>query len=153
MPRGLSLISIAVGLLLAADAAGQTRERVKVSNIRMGFPYGGNSGMRGGIFKAGQWAPVYVDLECIRDFDPAENIYVIVETTDGDGVITEGQVEVAGLKKKGDVLRSVELGRVPYLKPGSLYSSTVSVRIKGVESGKTFGEQNGSPSSAVESPT
>jgi hypothetical protein len=148
MRRGPSLLSLVLGLLLAADASAQTRERVKILNIHIGFPAAGVSGSRSGIFKAGQWAPVYVDLECIRDFDPPENLYVIVDTTDGDGVLAEGQVEITGLKLKGDVLRSIELGRVPYLKPGS-YQANVSVRVKGVKSEKTFGESTASYLSAI----
>jgi hypothetical protein len=146
MRRGFSLLSLALLLLAAAHLSAQTRERVKVSNVRLGLPPS-----RGGVnlYKAGQWAPVYFDLECVRDIDPPENLIVIVETKDADETITEGQVEISGLKLKGDQLRSVELGRVPYLKPGSTYSSSVVVRIKGKDSGKNFGESSDKTFSSI----
>jgi hypothetical protein len=130
MRRGLSLSIVATLLVFAADASAQ-RERVKVTNVKLGFT--------GGVYKAGQWAPVYVDLECVRDTE--EKLLLIVETKDADDSITEGSVEIAPMLK-GDRLTSSELGRIPYLKPGMSYGAGVTVTIKGLESGKTFGSSN-----------
>jgi hypothetical protein len=152
MRRGFTLATLAVIFLVPSAAFAQlSRERVKISNVRLGFPYGGVGGMRGGLFKAGQWTPVYVDLECVRDTDPEENLLLIVETQDADEAITEGVVEFPAMKEN-DRIRGNELGRIPYLKPGSWYASTVAVRVKGAKSGRTYGEIKDRTFSGVESP-
>jgi hypothetical protein len=138
MLRGLTLATLSLGLLLPGLAAGQTRERVKVTNIRLGLPVGpySSEASRRGVFKAGQWAPVYFDLECVRDVD--ERFVIVVETKDADELSTEGSIEI-GSMRKDDRLTAAELGRLPYLKPGQTYSA-VTVKVKGAESGKTYGE-------------
>ncbi|HJZ92411.1 MAG TPA: hypothetical protein VKE40_16160 [Gemmataceae bacterium] len=138
MRRGLTLAILSLGLLLPGFAAGQTRERVKVTNIRLGLPVGPYSSelSRRGMFKVGQWAPVYLDLECVRDVD--ERLVIVVETKDADELSTEGSIEI-GSMRKDDRLTAAELGRVAYLKPGQTYSA-VTVKVKGAESGKTYGE-------------
>lgn len=135
MPRGLTLAALALALALpAASPAQLSRERIKVTDVRLGLP--GTGGVKG--FKAGQWAPVYVDLECSRDTE--EDFQVIVSTTDADEAVTEGSVELPAMNK-GDVLRGNELGRLPYLKPGLTYSgASVKVRVKGAKSGRVIGE-------------
>ena len=134
MLRRLILAVVPLGLLLLPGVAGaQTRERVKITSVRLGLPkgpYGGDTG-RPTVFKPGQWAPVYVDLECVRDTE--EDLQLVVETKDADEAITEGTVGL-GAMNKGDKLSGNELGRLPYLKPGSTYS-TVTVRIKGAKTG------------------
>jgi hypothetical protein len=140
MRRGLTLAVLSLGLILPATGGAQTRERVKITNVRLGLPKGpfGGENSRPTVFKPGQWAPVYVDLECVRDLD--EDIQLVVETRDADDAITEGTVDLGGvLKTKGDKVASNELGRLPYLKPGIAFS-TVTVRVKGAKSGRTYSE-------------
>jgi hypothetical protein len=153
MCRGLTLAVLSLGLLLPATAGAQTRERVKITNVRLGLPkgpFGGDTG-RPTVFKPGQWAPVYVDLECVRDLD--EDIQLVVETRDADEAITEGVVDLGGvLKVKGDKLASNELGRLPYLKPGNSYA-TVTVRVKGAKTGRTYSEAVERTFGSVEGPT
>jgi hypothetical protein len=154
MRRGILLLPLALLLLLPATLLAQTRERVKVTGVRLGLPLGpfNNDSSRRGIFKAGQWAPVYVDLECTKDTDEA--LLVVVETEDADDAATEGVIEIAAMSK-GDRLTGSELGRLAYLKPGKTYAQ-VKVRIKGAESGRTFGEsatQSGmTTSTSIEGP-
>lgn len=148
MPRGLFLAVIALAFA-PSNSFAQTRERVKVTGVRIGFPVGaGGSTTAKTVFKAGQWAPVYVDLECTKDTE--ELLHLVVETKDADEAITEGFVEIPAMKK-GDRLTGNELGRLPYLKPGAAYCA-ISVRIKGAESGRTYGELSERGFSAVQSP-
>jgi hypothetical protein len=140
MRRGLTLAVLSLGLFLPPTAGAQTRERVKITNVRFGLPKGpfGGDNSRPTVFKPGQWAPVYVDLECVRDLD--EDIQLVVETRDADDAITEGVVDLGGvLKTKGDRLASNELGRLPYLRAGNAYAA-VSVRIRGAKTGRTYSE-------------
>jgi hypothetical protein len=151
MRRGITLVSLIIAMLAPSAAFAQlSRERVKISNVRLGFPFSGGSGVRGGLFKPGQWAPVYVDLECVRDTDPDENLLLIVETKDADEAVTEGAVEIPAMKKE-DRVRGNELGRIPYLMPGSEFAS-VTVRVKGVKSGRTYGELSDRTFSGVATP-
>jgi hypothetical protein len=138
MARGLFLACLALGLVLPSAAWGQTRERVKVTGLRVGFPPGPvrSELSRTGIFKAGQWAPIYVDLECSRDTE--EPLVLIVETKDADEIFTEGSVELPAMVK-GDRIMGNEMGRLPYLKPG-MTSGMFSVRVKGAQTGRTYGE-------------
>lgn len=138
MRRAAILTSLILACLLPETAVAQFRERIKITNVRFGFPAAGIGGLRGGAFKAGQWAPVYVDLECTRDTDPEENLVIIVETKDADEAITEGSIEIPPMKKD-ERLTAGELGRMPYLIAGSTYAS-VNVRVKGAKSGRTYGE-------------
>jgi hypothetical protein len=153
MCRGLTLAVLSLGLLLPATAGAQTRERVKITNVRLGLPkgpFGGDTG-RPTVFKPGQWAPVYVDLECVRDLD--EDIQLVVETRDADEAITEGVVDLGGvLKAKGDKVAGNEMGRLPYLKPGNLFA-TVTVRVKGAKTGRTYSEAVERSFGSVEGPT
>src|SRR5262245_31957031 len=109
MTRGLLLACLTLALLAPSHAMGQTRERVKISGLRLGFPngpFGAGSISRPSVFKPGQWAPIYVDLECTRDTE--EPLQLVVETKDADEAVTEGTVEIAAMNK-GDRLMANEL--------------------------------------------
>jgi hypothetical protein len=138
MLRSLVCALVAATVFSPAAARAQTRERVKITNIRLGLPKGpyGGDNSRQSVFKSGQWAPIYVDLECVRDTE--EELQLVVETKDADDAITEGTVSL-GSMNKGDKLGGNELGRLPYLKPGSSYA-TVTARIKGAKSGKNYSD-------------
>jgi hypothetical protein len=138
MRRAAIFITLILACFLPTTAFGQFRERIKITNVRLGFPAAGFGGQRGGGFKAGQWAPVYLDLECVKDTDPEENLVIIVDTKDADEAVTEGSIEIPAMKKDERFTAS-ELGRIPYLVPGSTYA-TVNVRVKGAKSGRTYGE-------------
>src|SRR6476620_4738226 len=99
MRRGTLLLPLAVLFLLPAAIFAQTRERIKVTGVRLGLPLGpfNNDSSRRGIFKAGQWAPVYVDLE--RTKDTEESLLVVVETLDTEDAATEGAIEIAAMSK------------------------------------------------------
>jgi hypothetical protein len=150
MTRGLSFAVLAVGLLVPAVATAQTRERVKITNVRFGLPKGpfGGDNNRPTVFKPGQFAPVYVDLECVRDTE--ENLQLVVETRDADDAITEGSIEL-GQMNKGDKLAGNEMGRLTYLKPGNAYA-TLTVRIKGVKTGRQYSAEFERAFSSIEGP-
>ncbi len=148
MLRGLLFAIFSLAFLVPSFAFAQNRERVKISSVRMGFPGAGSSG---GVYKAGQWAPLYVDLECVKDTTKDDSrLLLIVETKDVDEAITEGVVEIAAMAE-GDRLNGNELGRIPYLKPGSSNSS-VTVRVKGAQTGRTYGESSERYITGVDSP-
>src|SRR5262245_12468109 len=116
MSRGLTFACLSVALLVPAVAVGQGSDRVKITSVRFGLPTGPfGGGNRTTVFKAGQWTPVYVDLECNKDTEE-EQLQLVVETKDADDAVTEGMVELPPMKK-GDRLLGNELGRLPYLKP------------------------------------
>ncbi len=118
MPRGLILTCLTLALVAPSAAVAQLGgERVKVTGIRLGLPNGPfkSDGSRTTLFKAGQWAPIYVDLECTKDTE--EDLLLVVETKDADEAITEGQVPFQAMVK-GDRLAGNEFGRLAYLKPG-----------------------------------
>jgi hypothetical protein len=136
--RGLILATAALGLLLPTPALAQTRERIKITNIRLGFPPGPFTNDQGRkMYKAGQWAPVYMDLECVRDTE--EGLVIWVETKDADGSVTEAKIET-GSMLKNERRTAVEIGRAAYLKPGDSYAE-VKVRVKGADSGRTIGPE------------
>lgn len=138
MRRTAILAPLILACVVPTTALAQFRERIKITNVRFGFPAAGIGGQRGGAFKPGQWSPVYVDLECTKDTDPEENLVIIVETKDADDAITEGSIEIPPMKKD-ERLAAGELGRIPYLVAGSSYAS-INVRVKGAKSGRTYGE-------------
>ena len=151
MSRGLTLACLLLALVVPPAAVGQSRERVKITGVRFGLPNGPfntDSGRRT-MFKPGQWAPVYVDLECTRDTE--EPLQLVVETKDADEAITEGVVEIAAMNK-GDRLGGNELGRLPYLKAGNMYA-VVSVRVRGARSGRTYGQLEERSFNGVEGPS
>lgn len=150
MRRGLTFVVLIVGLILPASAFAQFRERIKITNVRVGYTPGPGVGRNLAAFKAGQWTPVYVDLECTREIPDNEKLLLVVETKDTDGAITEGAVEIRPLQK-GDQFKASELGRIPYLKMGSS-SAEVAVRVKGAESGRTYGEMSDRTFSGLEAP-
>ena len=148
MPRGLlfAIFSLALALVVPSVSFAQTRERVKITGVRMGFP-----GSGGAAFKPGQWAPVYVDLECTKDTTKDDSkLLLIVETKDADEAITEGTVEIPAMAQ-GDRLNGNELGRIPYLKPSSANAS-VTVRVKGAQTGRTYGESSERYLTGVDTP-
>lgn len=148
MPRGLSLAILSLACLIPANAFAQNRERIKITGVRMGFS---SPGSAGSVYKPGQWAPVYVDLECVKDTTKDDSrLLLIVETKDADEAITEGVVEIASMAQ-GDQLKGNELGRIPYLKPGSSNCS-VTVRVKGAQTGRTYGESSERYITGVDTP-
>ncbi len=83
----LAGLALAAALLVPALAGADT-PRVEITGVRVGFPGSINrSNNRGAAqtrFKAGAWAPVYVDLD-VRDAPLPRGSYVlVVETTDSD---------------------------------------------------------------------
>jgi len=153
MRRGSYLLAFAIGVSVALPSAvlAQTRERIKVTGVRLGLPVGPftSENSRRGIYKAGQWAPVYIDLECTKDTE--EPLAVVIETQDADDAFTEGSIEIAAMVK-GDRLNNNEFGRLVYLKPGKTYAE-IKVRIKGAESGRTYGESGDRTHTSIEGPS
>ena len=132
----LLLIGLIFGFLGGPSiAAAQTRDRIKITNVRIGLPGGQGSGAgRQGLFKSGQWAPVYADLECVRDTE--EQIRLTAEVSDPDLIISAGSVDLAAMTK-GERRTGTELGKTPFIQAPRGYAS-VTIRVSGVESDRTF---------------
>ncbi|MEZ6139982.1 MAG: hypothetical protein R3B84_05365 [Zavarzinella sp.] len=112
---------------------GQFRERVQLTNLRIGFQSGNSP--TGMVFRIGQWAPVSVDITCLRDTE--EPILITVGTIDGEEALTYGTIELPPMTK-GQVISANELTRLAYLKPGGEQVS-VTASVTGKNSGTNFG--------------
>ncbi|WP_020469277.1 hypothetical protein [Zavarzinella formosa] len=134
------LIGLVLGVLGGPSVSlAQNRERIKVTNIRIGLPNGPSGDpSRRGIYKTGQWAPVYADLECVKDTE--ETLLFTAEVLDADEIMTQGSVEIPTMVQ-GERRTAAELGRIPYLKASFNYAS-VNVRITGKDSGRTYADTN-----------
>jgi hypothetical protein len=135
MLRGLCLVGSLIALMALPESI-QAQSRIKVSNIRLGFPLGSpqaNSTIRG-AFKAGQWTPITADLECLEDTQ--ESVRVVGEVIDNEEAATRISIHLPPMTK-GQTLSGEELSLL-VIKPGNSYPS-VSIRVLGAESGKEFG--------------
>jgi hypothetical protein len=144
MNRGIASLFLLLALWPAGPFCGplfgQSRDKVAVVNPRLGLPPGSHTAnSQRGMFKAGQWAPVYVDLECNAEIDEA--LILNAEISDPDETLTEASIEI-GTMAKGDRITAQEFGRLLYLKAGSSYASNFHIRVKGAKSGRTYGEHS-----------
>lgn len=130
----LHFVWILLALILTPNLLqAQSRTPIEVSRLRLGLPAGPLSGaedqLDGGfesIFKAGVWAPVWVDLAAFDTFN--EPLELVVETADADNSLTSMSVPLPAMQK-GDRKTGYELGRVPYLKPAA-YAAEVSAYVR-----------------------
>lgn len=81
----------AVLLLQPGLAHAQLRAKLQVSQVRVGFPAGSQDGEPSQLYKAGAWAPVYIDITVgppgLKGTEG--RIEVIVETADTDDIATK----------------------------------------------------------------
>jgi hypothetical protein len=124
---------IAAGLLvalpLALPAAAEAQQRkVKIEQVRIGFPGGGEGEAgfrsRNDLFKPGAWTPVYVKIS------PGDSLIqkgeVVIETNDSDDVPTNYTVPLPPLDPNDpDPQKTV----IAYTKPGSV-NPTITVTVQ-----------------------
>ena len=135
-----SFLFVVLALGTVAESFGQSRNPIKIKNVRVGLPPGpfakdkdeNNQPLY--LFKAASWAPVWVDLEVTAPIDQA--IEIVVETPDGDDVISSARIVVPP-PQPGNVAGH-QLGRIPYLKPGGIFTE-VTVNVRGAN-GKQLAE-------------
>ncbi len=123
----LGLLLVWFPLIFPASALGQTRDPIRITNIRFGFPAGPLSatnatGQPMPLFKDGCWTPVFVDLTSKGPFElkPGESLQLCVECADSSDVLQRYCVPLPGLSEMpaGDVSRGSSRGNLPYMKPG-----------------------------------
>src|SRR6516164_1648696 len=87
--RSLSFCFLVVGasLLSPSVARAETKERLVIDRVRIGFPGAKNDDTS--RYKTGSWAPVYVDLTIGPQDIAADEAELVVETTDSDDVLNE----------------------------------------------------------------
>jgi hypothetical protein len=135
MPNRLPLVAgLVIGLFTCPTASwAQWRTPIKIARVQVGLPAGPFSsegdeeGGKRPLFKAGAWAPVWVELECQGKVD--DPLEIVVETTDGDGLQVVGRVPLVPPMQPGERRLGTELSFIPYVKPGNLFGDIkVSVR-------------------------
>jgi uncharacterized membrane protein len=129
-------ICLIVGLLFAPTAPAQSRSPIKISRVQVGYPAGPFSNLGGDdeggrqmLFRAGVWAPVWVDLECNERIDELGPLEIVVEALDGDEITAVSRVPLVPPMQPGERRTGLQLGVIPYVKPGHyLGEITTSVR-------------------------
>ncbi len=146
----MSLRSLCVPLLLGffwliagtPDLHAQNK-RIEITDLRVGYPAGtlrSGTNLRGDtIYKRGQWAPIWVGLECFKDTDPnepPEKLMITVSTQDDDKNWTEATVTTNPMVK-GEVRQGYELGPVPMLKFAS-QDSEIRITVRSEKTKRTL---------------
>lgn len=120
---------------LAAPAAGQAPP-VKITAVNVGLPPGrfvgerDETGAAAHVVKNNTWAPVYVDLEIVKEVK--RKAALVVETKESDDLFYTVHVPLPDLSSMppGTRISRVELPRLPYIRPGGRGEDvTVSVRV------------------------
>jgi hypothetical protein len=111
--------------LLCAGPAAAQRPRVKIEEARVGLPPGRFVGERDAsqrgahVAKRNVWAPVYVKLEVLREYEGG--IQLKVEAADADDLRTALYVPLVKTladRRPGEKIDSTEFGYVPYVRCG-----------------------------------
>src|SRR5436190_24162555 len=119
MRRPLFALLAVAALAGPADAQ---RPKVKIDDAKVGLPAGGGStsdrdlsGRAAPLAKRNTWAPVYVRLEMLSEYQSGAMLKV--ETTDGDDLKTELLVPLLPTladRKPGEKIEPAELPYLPY---------------------------------------
>jgi hypothetical protein len=127
-----------LGLILTAALAGPAvaqQAPVKILRANIGLPPGrfvgerDDNGQAAHVVKNNTWAPVYVDLEIVKE--TKRKAAIVVETKETDDLIYTVTAPLPDLSslQPGTVLRSVELPRMPYLRPNGREEVTVTIAV------------------------
>lgn len=126
------LFALLVAAALAAPAAAQ-RPKIKIDDARVGLPAGGGStsdrdlsGRAAPVSKRNTWAPVYVRLEMLGEYQGGAVLKV--ETTDGDDLKTTLRVPLLPTladRKPGEMIEPAELPYLPYARVGDRIGEVV----------------------------
>jgi hypothetical protein len=114
-------VALLLAMALVPGAFAQGLARPAIDSVRVGFPATVDRGEkfdefgRSHLFKAGAWAPVYVDLKEIPN--PLTGGKIQVQTTDSDDIANVFSVD---LNERTTTSRDGNLEAIAYTKPGSL---------------------------------
>src|SRR5262245_23048404 len=116
-------LCLATAILVASSAAGQEKhkemkERLKVESVRIGLPDGRTPDQ--GRYKAGFWTPIYVDVQIGPQDIAANELVLIVETADNDGILNQYKEAVPFILPKKETIT----GLMTYVRPGNSFSDT-----------------------------
>ncbi len=133
MPRFLAVLA---ALLAAAGVAGAQSHPLKIKSVKIGFPNGPNPTQRDDdgtgayVCKANVWAPVYLEIEVLRDFN--REAVIVLESSDPDDLGTTVTVPLQNLSdvRPGTTLSAAELAYLPCVRIGG-NEFTVSIREPG----------------------
>jgi hypothetical protein len=124
MPARTPLLVALVALLSAGPAAAQ-KPKIKIEEARIGLPPGKFAGDRSGggrsipILKKNVWAPIYLKLEMLAEYDGAAQLKI--EADDADELRTALYVPLATTfagRLPGSKVEPTEFGSVPYVRVG-----------------------------------
>ena len=115
-------LCLATAVLVASSAGGQEKpkemkERLKVEGVRVGLPDGRTPDQ--GRYKAGFWTPIYVDVQVGPQDIQANELVLIVETADNDGILNQYKETVPFSLPKRTIT-----GLMTYVRPGNSFSDT-----------------------------
>ena len=136
MPRFLAAPAALVALLAVAGLAAAQSHPLKIKSVKIGFPHGPNpiqrddDGTGAYVCKANVWAPVYLELEVLREFK--RDAVIVLEASDPDDLGTTVTVPLQNLSdvRPGTTLSAAELAYVPCVRIGGR-EFTVTVREPG----------------------
>lgn len=125
---GLALFAV---LASAGPAAAQS---VKILDAKIGLPPGrfvaerDDNNNPAHVAKNNTWAPVYVELQLLKE--ERRNAAIVVEANDADDLGVSFAVPLQNLSDlpPGTRVQPTELRFLPYVRPGGRYDITVSVR-------------------------
>lgn len=112
-------------------------QSIQITDVKVGLPPGrfitqqDDNGNPAHVLKSGVWAPVYVQLQMLKEEKrPAA---IVVEASDADNLTVSLAVPLQNLSdlQPGTRIEPTELRFLPYARPSGRYDMTVSVRVLG----------------------
>ena len=125
------MLFLATAVMVAPSAGAQEtlkemKDRLIVEGIRVGLPDGRTTDQ--GRYKAGYWTPIYVDVTVGAEDIPANELMLIAETADNDGILNQYKQPVPFVLPKGQKIT----GLITYVRPGNFScETTVTVALGG----------------------
>jgi hypothetical protein len=134
----LCLLSLtaATSFASAQEKPKDTKDRLVIERIRVGLPDGRNSDQ--GRIKTGSWVPVYIDVTVGPEDIPANNLALVVETADSDGILNQYTQTVPFILPKKQTVNGLQT----YVRPGS-FGGEINVTL--LLGGKQFARQRVTP--------
>jgi hypothetical protein len=99
----------------AASATAQSKNKVEITGVRVGFPAGPHStepdemGVKLPIFKLRTWTPVYIDIKCLAKLDSQAEL--VLENADSDGTLNRIKSTVPILQT-GETITQIGYARI-----------------------------------------
>lgn len=129
MPRYFAVLA---ALIAGAGFAAAQSHPIKIKSVKIGFPHGPNPTQRDDdgtgsyVCKANVWAPVYLELEILREFN--RQAIIVLEASDPDDLGTAVTVPLQNLSdvRPGTTLSAAEQAYVPCVRIGGASSPSRS---------------------------